>query len=991
MLCVVATAYAGGQAEPRLAQADALIADQRYADALKLLAAIQKDNPDLRDATASRMALIRAKMQQFNGVLSALSDAKAGGDVESMQKLLGELQKINPTQSVDVNRTMVALVGFLKLMDSAAASLAAGKPAQALATYLLPLTDPQKAGFDMQRSDFLAAGYGDIITAIITNLAQKTQNATSQVVQDSADLAGVPNALAAFLAGPINSDSPAGFDAVAAPVVRAAQAEGTLRSAYSSIAEMGRTISGSTAKGKMDPYVQYLLWLIGGRAGKTEGILYALNHLWTNTATSLAQTTSTNALSVLQAGRTLFSDGSLDQASKVLTDASYRLTLTAKAAAIASAQIQTSAATGWSLAVSDAAGAQSLIAMSLGAQEDAAEIGGYLTLISFKKELAAMPAVSSGAVVDPSTAAAETAQLEAGRSRLAQRMADAGGQQTAWLSRGSDWEKLAGLGATVASLASSARKMAGLFAAFAANELQQKDLGYALRLAFIGGSDFQRRLDASIAQRKQAEDFMNGTKNGVAGGTNQELHPETALPIFKTAALDLDALIADVSALETKLAAERPYVVSNAAFVSLVQGSGQRTGYDGILKDAQAERAGLDTLQATALQQIDTAAVASRQGDSAFNQAQSALGKNDPTGAVLFLDQAVSLYQKSLASAFTVHAQQRVDVDQGALSATIDNLMNTLAIDKANKAIANINQLVASKAFLKASDALSTAENDWNSSHTETYKPFDAIKESIQNALALSLGRDISPLDPKAQYVNGFLDSAQKNLNAGRLALAKQNVNDALAAAPNYGKAKVLLLQIQKQTDPKAFDTAAAQQIALYMANARDATNKQGQSDAYNALLDYSTLDPKFAAQLKSTIQELEYELGIVARPASAAQKAQANDLAAQAVAQAQLGTVEGYAAAFDLINRALKIDPSNAAARNANNLVASKEASAAITQLSIADQQRYNQAYSLYTKGAYQDALDIVNAIWNDTRSPRNKTYGPLQRLKSRIENKLS
>ena len=80
-----------------------------------------------------------------------------------------------------------------------------------------------------------------------------------------------------------------------------------------------------------------------------------------------------------------------------------------------------------------------------------------------------------------------------------------------------------------------------------------------------------------------------------------------------------------------------------------------------------------------------------------------------------------------------------------------------------------------------------------------------------------------------------------------------------------------------------------------------------------------------------------------------------------------------------------------NAAARNANNLVASKEASAAITQLSGTDQQKYNQAYSLYTKGAYQDALDMVNAIWNDPRSPRNKTYGPLQRLKSRIENKLS
>ena len=46
-----------------------------------------------------------------------------------------------------------------------------------------------------------------------------------------------------------------------------------------------------------------------------------------------------------------------------------------------------------------------------------------------------------------------------------------------------------------------------------------------------------------------------------------------------------------------------------------------------------------------------------------------------------------------------------------------------------------------------------------------------------------------------------------------------------------------------------------------------------------------------------------------------------------------------------------------------------------------------FRSAYTLFLSGANQDAYDKVLAIWGDTRSPRNKTYGPLLRLKKRLE----
>jgi TolA-binding protein len=60
---------------------------------------------------------------------------------------------------------------------------------------------------------------------------------------------------------------------------------------------------------------------------------------------------------------------------------------------------------------------------------------------------------------------------------------------------------------------------------------------------------------------------------------------------------------------------------------------------------------------------------------------------------------------------------------------------------------------------------------------------------------------------------------------------------------------------------------------------------------------------------------------------------------------------------------------------------------STAVSALSPDDTQKYKQALNLYLSGAYQDAYDTVLSLWDDPKSPKNKTYGELQRLKKRCE----
>ena len=325
------------------------------------------------------------------------------------------------------------------------------------------------------------------------------------------------------------------------------------------------------------------------------------------------------------------------------------------------------------------------------------------------------------------------------------------------------------------------------------------------------------------------------------------------------------------------------------------------------------------------------------------------------------------------------------------LNARILNLQNSISVADAQKAVRAVNRLITARDFLGASDALDAAVRAWNQTQQGTYPPFDNLRLTIQAAVELSQGREISRFDPKADVVNAFIKNARDALAEGRLADAAQNVKDALAVAPNYGEAKVLQLQIKKQTDPAGFQKDAAAQIATYLKMSTERGNVEGQKTAYLALLEYSRLDPKFAAQTRSTIQELEYTLGLARRPATPQQVARSAALVRQANQVQQQGTTDAWQAALDLLKQALQVNPDNTDAVRLDGLIRTKIGSTALAALSPTDTQVYNQAFSLFLSGAYQDAYNRVLQIWDDPRAPKNRTYAPLQRLKKRLEVQLN
>ncbi len=998
MLCLTlflagaALSFGAGQAEPRIADAERLIQQQDYVGALRMLAAIQRNNPELRDETTRLMTVIMGITQRYNAVLADLNQAVVDGDEAKMQELIAQLQRIDPVRAATIKGEAEVLIGFLKLMRNAQALLDAGRTADALVMYTLALTDPRKAGVTLPKDQFEAGGYGELVTTSVRKSVAGIVTAATEQAKTAAALPGTSVAVRDLLARPAGADSPAAFDAAVAPLRRAASAEGIVRGTATSLAAINRNIQLNAEKGRDDLYLRYLVWLCLGRQSRPEGIAHALRLLWAGPAQSSSEMASASATAAFDTARERYETGSMAEADAGFQDVAFRSVVAVKAAGLLGGGLDLSAQ-GWQPRAADVPSFKSTIGRAFTAQEQADEADGYRLLIGLRKDIDALPVTSNTPAIGPGSAA-EAAKLASARTLVDSRAREARVQAARWRARQAAWEQRERAGVAEAALGRSAQGMADMFARLADRDLEERDLAYALRVAAIGGAGFPARLADAVALRMSGEDQMSGTVKGQApaGAGLANKYPDKAVPAFTTARSNLDSLTSDIEAQEQKLEAEKPFVKSSPVYTAFFEGDGSQPGFTSLLRSAEEEKRRLDELIAAGQRQIDAAAVASREGDNIWAQAEAALSKGDPDSATAFLQSATDAYVRSLSDAYTDHAAARTTRDADEMNNRISNLQTTIATSNAQKAVTSINKLIVAKQFLDASDALDVAVRAWTAGGQEgTYPPFDNLRQTIQAAVELSQGREISRLDAKADVVNAFLKNAQDNLAAGKLVDASQNVKDALAVAPNYGAAKVLQLLIKKQTDPTGFQRDAAAQIDTYMKMGTQTSSVDDQKTAYLALLDYSKLDPKFAAQTRGTIQELEYSLGLARRPPTPQQIGQSNALVQQANVTQQQGTQEAYQRALDLLRRALQINPDNTDAIRLDGLIRNRMGSTALTALSPTDTQSYNQAYSLFLSGAYQDAYDRVLSIWNDPRSPRNKTYGPLARLKKRLEVQLN
>jgi hypothetical protein len=1010
---------AGGQQEAELSEAARLVEQQQYTEALTLLTRIQREKPELKELTEGLIKqIIIARTETYNKTLAdfvhALYDAK---DIEQAKVLYDKLSSLapvpNPAQKTVLQNaregisTIVNENGFQALMNNAAELLAARRYTEALAVYLLPLIDPQKAGLDLQRSAFEAA---------VSKLDQRSAQdglariiAAGQGTLEAAEaVRSVPQSIGEMLGSPLSAESFGRFDMTLAATRRLEGWEASVEAAGKALAVMNASVRGIDAKARKGPFLLYLSWLCLGRGnGKApEGIAYAIHGIWEPTVAAVSVDVPRVASEAFSAAVSKFDAGDREGSVALFQNASVLGVLAVKASALGGGMLAPSR--GWAFTAADRSRLRELIRQALSAQEGVAESAAFLTLVDFWREINGMPAARG---TTPS-------QLSKSRDSLMELGARIEGAKKDWLGRSAGWSQKPVSSFAPASLSESARNVAGRFASLAQGEILERDLLYALELARIEGSGFSDRLSAAVLQKVKGSDLMHGTEGGnlPEAGVFKPRAPTEAIPVLDSAKSMLDALSGDIARYLTRWESDRSYTARGKRFTDVLA---PVRGLLSRIEGAGGEKAQLDAMRVDAQRQKRSAVQKKNEADKAFDDAV-ALRRKDLVAAKVALGDARNLYLESLLLEENRPSRDRFENEIPALIRKINDDINARYIKEVDALVKEGRDQYNKGDYLKASVQLNKADARWKETQGDTPNAdLDYWLATVRNALQVSGSRDLTPTDSRAPAVNNFISIANDRLTAAASAKkrkdaewrrlldeAVRNVDLALAAAPEYRVATLLKLKIDQLRDETSGAKNAQLQIEEYLRRARailkqepKAKDIQKEREVYFALRDYQELlglypELRAAAELKKSVAELpgvlieiEIDLGIRTRPLTAAQLQDARAFFGNALKIYKKDDKRTYTLALNEIEKALAINPNFDEARARRTEILIQMGSAEVGILSKSDLARFYEAQDRFNGGDWPTAYTITRDLLD---RGNNRNYPPLVELFERARRKV-
>ena len=273
-------AYPRGAAEKenraRLAQAEQLIVERKYNQAILALRDLLQENPDLFDEAEKLMERIRAARSEYNAKFEELIRALfVENNVPKGLALIAELEALDPypneavaraLEQAKVGREMVVNMNrFNRIMDEAAALLAQGSYTEAAARYL--------EGFELGRESFDEADYGNILKNSVLGSLESLRSAAGAFPAALGSLRAAEEALQVAL-NPLNIPALSGrIGRLSGAARELGTLEDTARAAGQNFQVQGRQIGERPAGRGYDSFLFFGAQLVLGRSGKPrEGI-----------------------------------------------------------------------------------------------------------------------------------------------------------------------------------------------------------------------------------------------------------------------------------------------------------------------------------------------------------------------------------------------------------------------------------------------------------------------------------------------------------------------------------------------------------------------------------------------------------------------------------------------------------------------------------------------------------------------------------------------
>jgi hypothetical protein len=517
----------------------------------------------------------------------------------------------------------------------------------------------------------------------------------------------------------------------------------------------------------------------------------------------------------------------------------------------------------------------------------------------------------------------------------------------------------------------------------------------ALRRYTLANEDMGRRLADRREEFAQAESYIRGIPRtqdtGETGPASGSAGPYPAE--------GLEILNRTGGSIETDLEAGRiflsRYGEEQRNIAALPEINSLRAAAGTAVNDLVSLRASVQTLAADARARIARAAGLRQEGERYFREAQNAAAANNLDAAKDRLERAAERYTASLSIQESASLRTEWDTRAVALGADIHRRETETAVRELRGMVNTARTAYFAGDLDQAEEFLVRAQNRWQSISASEDSEILYWLSVVRSALALRSDRVISATAPLYPEMSQLLSEAMKNYEEGvalmetgrrseglaRFAGSRFMIQKVKLMFPVNQEAGLLELRIDQVTDPAAFNASFQRRL-----NDAVAGTRRRSLESFADLQNLVELNPRYPG-IQNALVQAEIDMGHRPAPPNPANLARSGELTSTARRIVESNARLQFEVALRQLNEALALNPNNTQAMSLKDRVQTAMGGSGNIVLSSTAEGEYQRAVRELQQGNTLVALAIVEQLLQDSRN-RNSTR--ILELERRIQSVL-
>ncbi len=990
-LCAVpGELYAGGkqeQEEKPLEEAEQLIEERRYNEAITILTEVMKEEPEKFDEAEKLMKRVREARKEFNETYQQLIDILNVGedeelDEEEAYEVIRKLEELDadPNEAAiaafsQARRSIIFAVNdrkFQDIMEQASSQLAEQEYAEAIDTYL--------SGFSLHRELFVEEDYSEVVMSQVESQKSSIQETAEALKRQIEPLQGYSEELEQAVASENTEQLSEAYAQFAEEASSFFELWDGIVSTAIGIDNLRRNIQ---REDQSDiPYLSTLRVLTKGRE-KSElpvGIAGAAERPVGRGITALSSVFDSAMVETFEEAVTLYEEASFDESTAELETANLYAQEFQRLIELWNGHLDSLDGFDMERKIGpervDIQREQLLSEAVRTASEDYRSLMDGFRVVEQQRETG----LESEDFEVIGEARSRVREVLAGFEETQQRIAEFR-------------ERLRRQGETGVEVEKAREFLAALSQAYETRHEEATALRgrFAARIVRLRLDPQQERLRSAEENFSRARSYTNGIEETI--GEEEEAievrYPGRALSLLSDVQTTLDEVEQEVSAI-LENAEEEPELLQELDPLAAQEERGRNLLEQiGELRERRAE-------VASRAQDLNRQAdLALAEGDLRFEESQAQMNQNNFERARDKLEQAGNAYSESLNYREDPDVRERIDNAIPELADRILYNQNQQIVREVRELINRGKSLFFQEDFIQAEQVLLRAQSRWKVTHTEVDPEISIWLDRVQRALETTTGVKISETDPLYPDMMQVLNLARQDFqrgeelyNEGRTDAAMQAFGEAEQKIeyikepfPNNQAAGVLYLRILRYTEPEDFDT-------IFSSRFRAARQKieTAPEEAYRELKVLEEIRSDYQG-MDQAIYDAEIATGIRQPPPDPQKLARAREFYRQAQQIVEADVRARFPVAITYLNEAIKLNPDFEDAILLKDRLRAGQGGQVNVVLSSVDQQKLRRAENLFIDSRYYEASAIVDQLLQDSENRKNPK---LLELKRRIESKL-